>query len=328
MLKLKVLFAIFSISISVAACTISEATAKGYAWEKVTDAASYPQGYYYPVFVLNGEMLAINNGGWISKDGKNWTKTNLPDSGLNSAYLKYVQLNDAIYALGSIRGNYQNFTLTTNILRTRDGQTWETLAQQTNLPQRIFYSATVFKNKIWLVGGYDGKSYFNDVWNSEDAVHWRRVTDKAAWSPRQAPGVVVFNNRLWLFGGGVIDGEPETNPDSHKEVWSSDDGINWKREQLNNERGGGGTPIVFDGKLWFIGANRNDGNFDNALTVSDDGVTWQAESAPWSPRGGVVVWVFGNRLFMTGGKFSYREPNGETKFVYSNDVWMMMKKTG
>jgi hypothetical protein len=325
MFNLKVLFAIVSISVSVSACANSEQTAKQYVWEKVTDAASYPQGYNYPVFVLNGEMLAINNGGWISKDGKTWTKTNLRPTGLNSGYQKYVQLNDGVYALGSIRGNYQDFTITTNVLRTRDGKTWETIARQTNLPERIFYSAAVFKNQIWLVGGYDGKSYFNDVWNSEDAVNWRRATDSAAWSPRQSAAVIVFNDRLWLFGGGVIDGEKEINPDSHKEVWSSADGINWRREQMKTEYRRGGTPIVFDGKLWFIGANRNDGNFDHALTFSDDGLSWQAQAAPWSPRGGVAVWVFDNRLFMTGGKYSFRETNGEIKFVYSNDVWVMRK---
>src|SRR5215831_538271 len=184
MIKLKVFLVIISIGMSATACTRTDATAKGYVWERVTDGAAYPQGYNYPVFVLNGQMLAINDGGWISKDGKTWTKTNLPASGLNSAYQKYVQHEGAVYALGSIRGNYQAFSITPNILRTRDGQQWETIAERSDLPQRIFYSAIVFKNKIWMVGGYDGKNYFNDVWNSEDALHWQRVTEKAAWSPR------------------------------------------------------------------------------------------------------------------------------------------------
>ena len=125
----------------------------------------------------------------------------------------------------------------------------------------------------------------------------------------------------------MIDGDKELNPGSHNEVWSSEDGINWSQEKMKTQRAGGGTPVVFDDKLLFVGANRNDGNFDNAVTVSADGLTWHSESAPWSPRGGVAVWIFDNKLFMTGGKYSYKETNGEIKFVYSNDVWVMSKKS-
>ena len=313
------------ILISVSACSKSAAESTSYLWQNVTIGASYPQSYNYPVFVMNGEMLAFNHGAWISKDGRNWTKTNLPDSGLNSAYQRFAQFDGAVYALGSMRGNYEDFTISPRILRTRDGRSWETLSEQSNLPKRIFYSTAVFRNKIWLIAGYDGKNYLNDVWNSEDGVKWERVVEKAPWSPRQGATLVLFKNRLWLFGGGVIDGEKEINPESHKEVWTTEDGINWSQEKMRTERAGGGTPIVFDDKLWFVGANRNDGNFDNAVAVSEDGVSWQSHSAPWSPRGGVAVWVVDNKLFMTGGKYSYRESNGEIKFVYSNDVWVMSK---
>jgi hypothetical protein len=296
-----------------------------YVWQNLTAKADFPQGYNYPVFIVNGEMLALNQGGWLSKDGKTWTKTALSDSGLNSAYQKYVQFNGAIYALGAMSGNYLDFTISTKILRTKDGKTWETVAEKSNLPTRVFYGALVFKDKIWLIGGFDGKRYYNDVWNSTDGVNWTQVAEKTAWSPRTV-GTIVFKNQLWIFGGGVIEGEREINASSHKEVWSSEDGINWTQVEMKTERAGGGTPVVFDNKLWFVGANRNDGNFDSAVTVSDDGVTWRAYSAPWSPRGGTAVWVFDNKLFMTGGKYSVIE-NGEIKFVYSNDVWAMSKES-
>lgn len=297
-----------------------------YRWERIVDKAGYPEGYNYPVFVFGDWMVALNNGAWLSNDGKNWTKTGLPDSGLNSAHQKYVQFNGAIYALGTMRGNYLTMQLSSKITRTRDFDTWETVAERSNLPERVFYGATVFNNKIWLVGGWDGKNYHNDVWNSTDGVKWDRVAEKTAWSPRLTRSLIVFKNRLWIFGGGVLDGEKEINPNSKNEVWSSRDGINWTQVKMKTERGGGGTPVVFDNKLWFVGANRNDGIFGNAVLVSDDGVTWQARSAPWMPRGGVAVWEFGGKLFMTGGKYSHTE-NGEIKFIYSNDVWAMSKKT-
>lgn len=326
MRRLQIISAILIFSLSVAACAESKAKSSGYIWQNVTERAEFPQGYNYPVFAMNDRMFALNGGGWLSKDGVNWTKTGLAESGLNSAYQKYVQFKGAIYALGSIEGNYLDFKIRTKILRTRDGRAWESVAEKSNLPERIFYGATVFKDKIWLVGGFDGKRYYNDVWNSADGVNWTRAASNTAWSPRNA-GVFVFKDRMWLFGGGVIDGDKSNNPNSSKEVWTSADGLNWTPIKINSARMPGGTPVVFDDKLWFVGGNRSDGNFDSALFVSDDGINWKSESAPWSPRGGTVVWVFDGKLFMTGGKYSYTEPNGEIKFVYSNDVWALSRKT-
>ncbi len=298
-----------------------------YLWSNVTQAANYPQGYNYPVFTMGGWMVAMNNGAWISKDGSRWTKTELPESGLNSAHQKYVQFNGAIYALGSMTGNYESFSINSRIMRTRDLRKWETVAHESNLPNRVFYGAVVFGNKIWIMGGYDGKDYHNDVWNSTDGVHWAKVVDKAAWSPRDISVVTVFKNKMWLLGGGEIDGEKTkwTNPQSEREVWSSADGITWDRINADLQRKWRGTPVVFDNKLWLVGTNRG-GGFDSASWVTADGIKWQEMSAPWSPRGAVAAWTHNGKLFMTGGKSSHTE-NGEIRFVYSNDVWSMERQS-
>jgi hypothetical protein len=81
---------------------------------------------------------------------------------------------------------------------------------------------------------------------------------------------------------------------------------------------------VFDNKIWLAGVNRN-GEFKSNVLFSEDGVRWQEMNAPWSPRGAVALWVFDGKLYLTGGKYSYVE-RGETKFVYSNDVWYMTEK--
>jgi len=296
-----------------------------YSWTNLTRAADFPEGYNYPVYVFGNWMVALNNGAWLSRDGKNWSRTELPESGLNSAHQKYLQFNGAIYALGSMTGNYENFTIDTTIKRTRDFRTWETVAKNSNLPKRVFYGAIVFDNKMWLFGGYDGKRYFNDVWNSVDGMKWNRVAENAEWSPRNARTTVVFKNRIWMFGGGVIDGHPKTDPTSANQVWSTTNGIAWKRENADDSRKWGGTPVVFDDKLWLVGMNRGDG-FASAAWHSSDGLSWSEERAPWSPRGAVAAWVFDGKLLMTGGKSSHTE-NGEIKFVYSNDVWAMERKS-
>ncbi len=327
MFKVKIVLAMLILSFPILACTKSNAKANEYIWSEITSAAEFPQGYNYPVFVMNNEnLLALNNGGWLSKDGNNWTKTSLPESNLNSAYQKFVQFKGAIYALGALQGNYLNFKISTKILRTTDGKFWKTVAEKSNLPHRVFYGATVFKDKIWLVGGYDGKNYYNDVWNSADGVNWIRVAEKTDFSARNISKIIVFKDKIWIIGGSVIDGDKVTNSNSDNEIWSSDDGVNWKQIQNNATDRLAGTPITFDDKLWLIGGNRNDGNFANAVWVSEDGANWREQSAPWSPRGGTVVWVFDDKLFMTGGKYSFTK-NGEITFAYSNDIWTMSKST-
>jgi hypothetical protein len=311
-----------------ALCFLSAGNRQQYRWESVTDSAAYPEGYNYPVYVFGDRMVALNNGAWMSRDGKDWTKTELPDSGLNSAYQKYVQFNGAIYALGSLTGNYERFAVTPKILKTTDFKKWETVAETSNLPQRVFYGLLVFDNKMWMLGGFDGSRYHNDVWNSPDGVTWKLVAKSTAWSPRNAVAVTVFKDRIWLIGGGVIDGDRDPNPNSRNEIWSSADGIDWRREATRiseNGRYAGGSVAVWDDKLWLVGVNRGN-EFQSGVMSSDDGKTWSEMKAPWSPRGAVAVWTFGGKLWMTGGKSSHVE-NGEIKFVYSNDVWAMSRKT-
>lgn len=316
-------FCIFSEGCPVAA-TEGQSSGSAYVWNKVVDKATFPQGYNYPVFVFGSWMVAMNSGAWLSTDGKKWIKTELPDIGLNPGYQKYIQFKGAVYALGAMKGNYLDMKLSSRISRTSDFRSWETVAERSNLPARVFYGAAVFGGKIWLVGGFDGHRYYNDVWSSTDAVNWTRVTDRAAWSERNTK-IVVFNNRLWLLGGDVIDGETDPNSNADKEIWSSRNGIEWTRVETNSPGKWAGTPVVFDDKLWLIGANRNDGDFSNALWVTSDGVKWAQRSAPWTPRGGVAVWAFDGRLYMTGGKYS-ETVGGEIRFIYSNDVWAMSRK--
>jgi hypothetical protein len=128
---------------------------------------------------------------------------------------------------------------------------------------------------------------------------------------------VVFRGKLFLIGGGRIDG-PNSN-----DVWSSVNGIDRVREtaSIAAEEPTGYTPIVYDGRIWLIGAKRV-GRFKSEILVSDDGKKWHPQSAPWTPRGGVAAWLFGDSLYLTGGQYS-TVVRGETVFAYLNEVWRL-----
>jgi hypothetical protein len=293
-----------------------------YTWSRITDRAAFPGSYNFPVFPVGREMWAFHpEGNWSSGDGRTWVRSPLPHAGLNSAYQKYVLLHGAVYALGTMRGNYLDLQLTSRIARTRDFRRWEVLAAESELPRRVFYGAVAWKDRLWLMGGYDGTDYYNDVWTSTDAVHWTRVTPHAGWSPRNVDLAVVFKDRIWVIGGGVIDGQRESNPNSKREAWWTTDGVHWVKAPNRAGPAWGGTPVVFGDRLWLVGANRNS-SFAPASLVTGDGVTWREEQAPWAPRGAPAAWVFDGRLFMAGGKYSVEE-HGTPRFIYYRDVWQL-----
>jgi hypothetical protein len=294
--------------------------ASAYQWERLTEAAAFPKGYNFPVHVLaDGRFVALRSEGtYESRDGATWTKSALPFNGLNSAYLAYVQHRGEAWSLGKLSGNYQNFGVDPVVERTVGYRKWERLGSSATLPKVVFYAAISFRNAIWILGGYDGKGGTSAVWKSTDGLNWIKVTT-APWSARSGSKAIVFRERLYLFGGGVLDG-PNAN-----DVWSTADGVSWRREtaSIAPQAPVGYTPIVYDGKIWLIGANRS-GTFASGMLVSADGKKWDAVDAPWTPRGGAAAWVQNGALYMTGGKYSYVK-GGETIFVYSNDVWRMRR---
>jgi hypothetical protein len=298
----------------------SSQSASAYQWERMTEAAAFPKGYNFPVHVMpDGRFVALRSeGSYESRDGRTWTKTSLPPNGLNSAYLAYVQHRGEAWSFGQLNGNYLNFSIDPVVERTDGYRRWVRLGPSPTLPKVIFYAAISFNDAIWILGGYDGKAASNAVWKSVDGMNWSKAA-AAPWSARSGSKAVVFKDRLYLIGGGAVDG-PNAN-----DVWSTADGVSWRQEtaSIAPQAPVGYSPVAYDGKLWLVGANRS-GTFASGMLVSEDGKTWDAAGAPWSPRGGVAAWVSSGALFMTGGKFS-TERNGETIFVYSNDVWRMTR---
>jgi hypothetical protein len=295
---------------------------ENYQWDRLTEHAPYPESYNFPVHVAqDGAFIALHSRGtWRSRDGADWTTSPLQSGVLNSAYMNYVSHGGAGWALGRHTGSYERFEIDPVILRTRDYIEWETVGSAPTFPRVVFSAAASFRGALWILGGYDGSQHRASVWRSLDGIEWAEVVGSAPWSARSGAKAVVFKDRLFLIGGGIVDGAVAND------VWSSADGIAWRREtdSIAPEEPVGFTPVVFDDRLWLIGANRS-GEFRSEMLVSDDGRHWRAASAPWSPRGGVAAWTDGRSLFITGGKYSV-ERDGETTFLYSNDVWRMRRR--
>ena len=284
----------------------------GYVWTKLLDSGNWKKSYNFQMFTINEKLWIFHpDGNWFSTNGTDWTKSPLTNSIYNLAFLKYVSFNNSVYGLGHFEGNIEHFTFRPEIYKTTDFKHWDTIATNSNLPNRFFYHPFVFENKIWIIGGEDKNTQYADIWNSPDGITWTKQKDNLPFGKRIHSNIINFNGTLYLL---------------NNDVWTSKDGLNWKlltSELIKGEDIFGYAVAVLDNKIWLLGCNRN-GQFSSQVLVSSDGKNWQRQDAPWTPRGGIAAAVLNGKIYMTGGKYG-GTPN-DPEFRYSNDVWTLGKK--
>ncbi len=208
---------------------------------------------------------------------------------------------------------------------------WNCVTENAAFAGRDGAGALVFKNKMWLLGGWNpnDKVYFphicnSEVWSSSDGASWTLETAQAPWEGRHTAGYAVHNDRMWIVGGDANQGHYQND------VWSSPDGIHW---DLVNDNVPWGPrvlhyTVVFDNKIWVMGGQtilqfaEAPEVFYSDVWNSSDGITWTqvTEKASWPPRGmigGSVV--FEDRMWILGGG-TYDTPTTPDRLYY-NDVW-------
>ena len=283
-----------------------------YFWTKLLDSADWKKNYNFQMFSNRDTLWTFHpDGNWFSTNGINWTKSQLPNSIYNLAFLDYVQFNQTVIGLGHFEGNIEQFTFKPEIYKTSDFKNWVTISNHSNLPKRFFYHPFVFDNKIWIVGGEDKQTKYSDIWNSPDGINWTKQKENLPFGKRSGSQIVFLNGKLYLLDN---------------DVQNSRDGLNWQKvtdEIVKGEQIFGYSAQVFDNKIWLLGCNRN-GQFSSQVLFSSDGKNWQTQNAPWLPRGGIAATVYKNKIYMTGGKYG-GTPN-HPNFRYDNDVWTLEKK--
>ena len=221
---------------------------------------------------------------------------------------------------------------------------WVQVNSKAGFAPRDGAGALVFKNRMWLIGGWNPKDkvHFpricnNEVWSSGDGVSWRLEKQNSfadssfnparEWEGRHYAGYAVFGNKMWIIGGDPIQGHYQYD------VWNSADGKKW--DYVNQ---GANLPwgqryafhtLVFGNRIWIMGGQTMpqfapaEERFHDDLWHTTDGISW-ARVIPrkpyWSPRGfigGSVV--FNNRMWILGGGTYATPKTPQRKFL--NDVW-------
>ncbi|APQ16011.1 kelch-like protein [Maribacter hydrothermalis] len=174
--------------------------------------------------------------------------------------------------------------------------------------ERTDHTSIVFNDKIWIIGGYDGFSYLNDIWQSSDGETWTQVTDEAPFHKRSGHIAVVFDNKIWVIGGynGV---------DFLRDIWQSADGENWTKITGVSPfpQNGLHNAVVFKDKLWVIGSLNAPAKLSNNIWQSTDGETWTPVdvTVPFPERYRHTTMVYDDKIWIIGG----------SRGGILNDVW-------
>jgi hypothetical protein len=165
---------------------------------------------------------------------------------------------------------------------------------------------------------------------------WQSVTTHAKFAGRDGAGLLAFNNKLWLLGGWNSSSAvfPLTTTN---EVWNSSDGVNWRQVKpntfgtaaFNQNADWAGRHmagwVVFKNKIWIVGGDSNQCQYEPDIWNSGDGVTWNlvTAAAPWGNRVLFYTVVFNNKIWVMGGQTlvlsdcaNYPQPE-----TFYNDIW-------
>lgn len=185
-----------------------------------------------------------------------------------------------------------------------DGITWTLLTANAPFGKLTGHTATVFGNRIWLIGGKTSPSTFStSIWSSQNGITWQRE-GSIPFDKRIYHTTVVHDGKLILIGG-ISDSEQDP---FLNDVWTSGDGRNWAlavAEAPFARRYGHGC-TVFKNRIMLIGGF-NDAIGSNAsygdVWESADGKTWSEVSgaAPFAREKYHSVTVHDDKLWLIGG---------------------------
>lgn len=196
-------------------------------------------------------------------------------------------------------------------LMVADGANWEFVVNASWAARHSHTSVVTPDGRVWVLGGWNGSTRYNDVWYSANGSSWTQAASAAPWTARFAhASVVTFDGRMWVIGGrDTVD---------RNDVWYSFNGSSWTQATSSAPwaaRYQCAAVLRLGGMIWLMGGwgttRRND------VWYSADGASWtQATSAAgWAARTNFTSLVTpDNRMWIMGG-YTDASPN------YLNDVW-------
>jgi hypothetical protein len=243
---------------------------------------------------------------------------------------------EKMWLMGGLNGNefvkngvveYWKVPHFNDIWVSENGFDWELVAEKSNWSLRRSMSVVLFKDRLWMFGGWSPISgYRSDVWVSDDGEHWEKIVNQAAWDPREGQITLVFKDKIWMFGGVNYDKREVKN-----DIWYSEDGINWVEAASSSPW----SPrwdhamTIFQNKLWLTGGMNQEETIYRDVWSSQNGENWLlvTNNPPWQGRQGHALLSFKEKLWLIGRFNDDNENKGENDIWVSDDGYVWQKTT-
>jgi hypothetical protein len=175
------------------------------------------EDYYF------GTDASLKNDVWSSADGKEWKRENANAPWAPRAYHASVVHDGKLWVIGG--GNYlPKYHASNDVWSSSDGLHWEQVTDRAPWSPRIWFSAVVHSDRIWVLGGWSNNPARNwgDVWYSRDGRQWSQLRSNRVWKERHEHSAYVFRDKIWVAGGHA---QPLSS-----EVWSLEVPKDWFKD--------------------------------------------------------------------------------------------------
>ena len=267
--------------------------------KKIIEFSGNPEKEYYNINISTEFKPDSLSWKEIKPEGEYW-------SGRDSQAVAVFK--GKIWLSGGVEGGkvvpppvYEKMNHPSDLWVSSDLKKWEKISDNVSWKQRRAMTTIVFKNKLWLLGGWE-KNYGdtkNDIWTTENGKDWKKEVSSAEWAPREGHSVVEFKGKLWIAGGVDFFARKTFN-----DVWYSEDGKKW----VEAVKSAPWTPrydqtlTVYKDKLWLIGGYSSQTSVVGDVWVSEDGINWTLmDKPPWPARHGHLSFDYKGLLWIIGG---------------------------
>ena len=154
------------------------------------------ENYYF------GDQSSLKNDVWSSRDGKEWKQETANAEWSPRAYHQAVVHDGKMWIFGG--GNYvPRYQALNDVWWSEDGVKWTQATAKAPWSPRLWFSAAVYRDRMWVVGGWSNHPSKNwgDVWHSRDGKEWTQLKTETCWKERHEHSVYVFQDKLWVAGG-------------------------------------------------------------------------------------------------------------------------------
>jgi hypothetical protein len=186
-------------------------TTDGENWVDATPTSVFLDFHHHSTVVFNGKMYIIGTKSgsfgtevWSSPNGLDWTmETNNAFPRIN--YGEVVVYNGKLYAIG---GKNLDLNQSTNaIYKSENGVHWEEVNLNYAFTPTHSHTATVFRDKVWLLGGGEldaggTLTHSNEIWYSDgELTEWHLYGGPDILPKIYSHHAMVYEDELWVFGG-------------------------------------------------------------------------------------------------------------------------------